>query len=84
MVKCKVVKVMGRIFYDFEKCSVEYLLWIGILNEFDDVVEKFLFIIEGYFEGYSDLFYDSGYFGYLFDWIIFSGEGVMVCWILFR
>lgn len=70
--------------YDLEKCSAEYPLWVGILNESDDTVEKFSFSIEGHLEGYSDPLYDSGYSGYSSDRIIPSGEGITACWTLPR
>ena len=80
----KAAKVRGKIFYDLEKCSPERPLWIGILNETDDTVEKFSFSIEGHLEGYSDPLYDSGYSGYSSDRIIASGDGVTNCWTLPR
>jgi hypothetical protein len=82
--KRKAAKVVGKVFYDLEKCSVEYPLWIEILNKSDDTVEKFSFTIEGHLERYSDPLYDSGYPGYSSDRIIFSDEGVVVCWTLPR
>lgn len=84
LVKRKAAKVTGQIFYDLEKCSAEYPLWIGILNESDDTVEKFAFSIEGHLEGYSDPLYDSGYSGYSSDRIVPSGEGITACWTLPR
>jgi len=84
LAKRKTAKVTGKIFYDLEKCSSEHPLWIGILNESDDTVEKFSFTIEGHLEEYSDPLYDSGYSGYSSDRIIASGEGVTACWTLPR
>lgn len=84
LTKQNAAKVRGKIFYDLEKCSSEYPLWIGILNESDDIVEKFSFSVEGHLEGYSDPLYDSGYVGYSSDRIIPSGDGVTTCWALPR
>lgn len=82
LAKRKSAKVTGKIFYDLERCSAEYPLWIGILNDSDDTVEQFSFDVEGHLEGYSDPLYDSGYSGYSSDRIIPSGEGVTACWTL--
>jgi hypothetical protein len=84
LAKSKAAKVTGKIFYDLEKCSSEYPLWVGILNESDDTVEKFSFTIKGHLEGYSDPLYDSGYAGNSSDRIVASGEGVTACWTLPR
>jgi hypothetical protein len=78
--KRKAAKVMGKVFYDLEKCSVEYPLWIEIINKSDDTVEKFSFTIEGHIEGYSNPLYDSGYSGYSDDRIIPSGFSAANCW----
>jgi hypothetical protein len=84
LTKQNAAKVTGKIFYDLEKCSSEYPLWIGILNGSDDAVEKFSFSVEGHLEGYSNPLYESGYSGYSSDRIIASGDGVTTCWALPR
>lgn len=81
MVSRKAEKVSGKISYDLEKCSDDHPLWIGVLNESNDTVEKFSFTIEGHLEGYSDPLYSSGYSS---DRIIPSGKAVTACWTLPR
>jgi len=78
----KAAKVTGTIVYDLERCSSEYPLFIGIVNDSDDTVEKVSFGIEGRREGYSDPLHDSGYSGYSSDRIIASGDGWANCWAL--
>lgn len=68
------------VFFDLEKCSEEYPLFIGIVNGSGSTVEKVSFTVEGKREGYSDTIYRSGYADYETDKIIKDGDSIGTCW----
>jgi hypothetical protein len=70
--------------YDLERCSPEYPLFVGILNDSDNTIEAVSFGIEGHRAGYSEPLYDSGYLGYSSDRIIVRGDSWASCWSLPR
>ncbi|RYH06515.1 hypothetical protein [Tropicimonas sp. IMCC6043] len=82
LAKQKAAKVEASVAYDLERCSPEYPLFIGIVNDSADTVEDVSFGVEGHHAAYSDPLYNSGYLGYSSDRIIASGEGWGSCWTL--
>ncbi|AMN54158.1 hypothetical protein ACP90_18950 [Labrenzia sp. CP4] len=72
--------VQIEIFFDLDKCSEEYPLFIGFLNESGSTIEKVSFIVEGKREGYSDTTYRSEYGNYQTDKIIKDGGSHGTCW----